>query len=148
MNAMARSTAQRPAGGTPPLRQAGRAPNLMAVPPAEQEPIVMNLRKPLFAAAALAAAYVNTSAALSPALARGAEGVTISYADLNLANPAGRAVLDRRIAAAARQVCGQYLIGELKWAEMSRECRVEVTASAAIPGATRLASLRVSRAAF
>jgi len=108
----------------------------------------MNLRKPLFAVAALAAAYVNTSAAISPAAAHGADGVAISYADLNLANPAGRAALDRRIAAAARQVCGQFLITELKWAEMSRACRVEVIASAQAPGAARLASLRVSRAAY
>ncbi len=108
----------------------------------------MNVRKPLFAVAALAAAYVNTSAAISPAMAQGAEAVTISYANLNLANAAGRAVLDRRIAAAARQVCGQYLITELKWAEMSRECRVEVTASAQLPGRPQLASLRVSRAAY
>ena len=108
----------------------------------------MNLRKPLFAAAALAAAYVNTSAALSPAAAQDADGVAVSYADLNLASPAGRAVLDRRIAAAARQVCGNYLITELKWAEMSRACRAEVTASAQLPGAAQLASLRVSRAAY
>lgn len=104
----------------------------------------MFVRKSLFAAAALAAAFAN----IAPAAARTGGAVEVSYADLNLANPAGRAALDRRIAFAARQVCGQFLNTELKWAELSRACRADVTEAARIPGATRLASLRVSRAAY
>lgn len=105
---------------------------------------VMFVRKPLFAVAALVAAFVN----IAPVAAQTGEAVVVSYADLNLANAAGRAALDRRIAFAARQVCGQFLITELEWAEMSRACRVDVTEAVRIPGATRLAGLRVSRAAY
>ena len=51
------------------------APRTRGRPPGQAGAKTMNVRKPLFAAAALAAAYVNTSAAISPAMAQGAEGV-------------------------------------------------------------------------
>jgi UrcA family protein len=44
-------------------------------------------------------------AATAPANAETVRTATVAYADLNLASPAGRATLNRRIDAAARQVC-------------------------------------------
>lgn len=41
---------------------------------------------------------------MAPALAQG-QSMNVPYADLNLATPAGRAALDKRIEAAARKVC-------------------------------------------
>ena len=55
------------------------------------------------AGAALFAAFCLT-VAVAPAAAEPVSR-TVSYADLNLSNPAGRAALDARIKAAARAVC-------------------------------------------
>ena len=55
------------------------------------------------AGAALFATFC-LSAAAAPAAAEPVSR-SVSYADLNLANPAGRAVLETRIKAAARAVC-------------------------------------------
>lgn len=49
-------------------------------------------------------AIVCLTAAVGPAAAEPVRR-TVSYADLNLAHPAGRAVLEARIKAAARAVC-------------------------------------------
>lgn len=49
--------------------------------------------------------------------------VTVSYADLNLANPAGFQTLHRRIEAAARSVCGDGMDSQvLEVREASRDC--------------------------
>jgi UrcA family protein len=44
----------------------------------------------------------------TPALAQADDAATrrVSYADLDLSSPAGRAVLDRRLTSAVRAVCG------------------------------------------
>jgi len=113
----------------------------------------MSSRKSVLAAAALAAAFLSSGFAAAPAAARTVSSVTVSYADLNLAAAAGRAVLDRRIAAAARQLCGQYAPVELKAIALSRACQADVTASAraqrpALATASNNVSFRVSRAAY
>jgi len=112
----------------------------------------MSPRKTILAAA-FAAAFLNTGVAVTPAAAQTADSVTISYADLNLANAAGRAVLDRRIAHAARQVCGQFAPVELRRNSLSRACQADVIASAeaqrsAIVLASNNANVRVSRTAY
>ncbi len=56
------------------------------------------------AAGAAVFATVCLAAATGPAAAAPVSR-TVSYADLNLANPAGRAVLNARIKTAARAVC-------------------------------------------
>lgn len=48
------------------------------------------------------AAMAVATAAVSPAET---PSITVSYADLNLASPAGRAALETRVARAARRVC-------------------------------------------
>lgn len=68
------------------------------------------LRRPILALAAAAAGFLATSLVVSPASAQASTLIAISYDDLNLANPSGRAVLDRRIAGAARQICGGSML--------------------------------------
>ena len=42
--------------------------------------------------------------------------VAVPYADLNLANPVGAAILERRIEAGAKQACGERSIFEMtRW---------------------------------
>lgn len=112
----------------------------------------MSVRSSILAVAAAAAGLATVSLGASPAFAGQLESVEVQYQDLNLANSAGRATLDRRIAAAARQVCGEYLTVELKWAEIARACQNDVIAAAApqrdaLVGGQRYAAVRVSRAA-
>jgi UrcA family protein len=112
----------------------------------------MSVRSSILAVAAVAAGFATIGLGAAPAAAGQLDAVLVPHQDLNLANPAGQATLDRRISAAARQVCGDYLLIELKWNEMARACRQEVIASAAsqrnaLVGGQRHAAMRVSRAA-
>lgn len=105
----------------------------------------------------LAAAALVAGTAAVPALAQGQETVTISYADLNLANQAGREAFDRRIAGAVAELCGAVNPVELGRAAIGRACIAETLAAvqpqrdAAIGhrGTVEVANLtvRVSRAA-
>jgi UrcA family protein len=113
---------------------------------------MMSVRSSVLAVAAVAAGLATVSFAAVPAAAGQLDAVEVQYQDLNLANDAGRAALDSRISAAARQVCGDYMPTELKWREMARACQRDVIASAApqrnaLVGGQRYAALRVSRAA-
>ena len=112
----------------------------------------MSVRSSILAVAAVAAGLATVSLGAAPAVAGQLESAEVQYQDLNLANASGRATLDRRISAAARQVCGEYLTIELKWREMARACQNDVIASAApqrnaLVSGQRTAALRVSRAA-
>ena len=119
----------------------------------------MSLRSIALAALACAAATVSMTAA-TPASAADilvtpdVVAVSVSYADLNLASAAGRAQLDRRIANAARDICGSYQPLDLRMFSLTRACRADAIASARIPtnvasndGALRMTGHRVSRAA-
>jgi UrcA family protein len=57
------------------------------------------MNKPVLTLAAMASAFVSAPAFAAPASA------TVRTADLNLASPAGREVLARRISFAAKRVC-------------------------------------------
>jgi len=70
--------------------------------------------------------------------------VRISYADLNLASAEGRARLDRRIAGAARGICGSFFPADLRMGALVHDCREGAIASARLP--TALASLAGARA--
>ena len=77
------------------------------------------------------AAFAATSLVTCPAAAQTAPTrVAVEYGDLNLASDIGRAAFDNRIAYAARQLCGDYLHTELKWAAMSQSCQADVIAGA------------------
>ena len=90
----------------------------------------MFIRSSVLAAAALVAGFVNLGLAAAPAFAQPAEGIAVSYADLNLSSAAGREVLDRRIANAAGQLCGEFRAVELGWAAAVEACRAETIALA------------------
>ena len=67
--------------------------------------------------------------ATSPALASASEqppSVTVSHADLDLANNAGRATLERRVASAIKRVCGEHPAPTLLYEHRRvRKCRTE-----------------------
>lgn len=106
----------------------------------------MFVRSTFLAFAALAAAC--------PAAAQTQDSILVGYSDLNLSSPAGREAFQGRVAAAARQVCGEYQPLELKMIAISRACQARAIASAETRlsqnlagGDVQLASLEVSRAA-
>ena len=112
----------------------------------------MSVRSSILAVAAVAAGLATLSLGAAPAVAGQLETVEVKYQDLNLAHASGQAILDRRISAAARRVCGEFLNIELEWRQMSRACQNDVIASAApqrnaLISGQRYAALRVSRAA-
>ena len=112
----------------------------------------MSVRSSVLAVAAVAAGLATAAFAAAPAAAGELDAVQVQYQDLNLSHASGRATLDRRISAAARQLCGDYMLTELKWREMSRVCQQDVIASAApqrnaLLSGQSYAALRVSRAA-
>jgi UrcA family protein len=74
---------------------------------------------------ALAAA---TLATLSPAAFAAEPSRTVRYADLNLANPEGRAQLDRRIASAAGALCGFAHSADLAAQSAVARCRAATLA--------------------
>jgi len=59
-------------------------------------------------AAGVSAAAILSTASTAHAFAGEAKQVRVSYADLNLANAAGRQTFQRRLNQAAEQVCGPY----------------------------------------
>lgn len=88
----------------------------------------MSVRTSVLAAAAVAAMIANV-AAVAPALAQTAPSVEVFYGDLNLAGTSGRNALDRRIASAAAQLCGEARAVELTWNAAVQACRTETIAS-------------------
>lgn len=118
----------------------------------------MSLRSIALAATACVAATLSMTAARAAAadITIMPETITVrvSYADLNLASSEGRARLDRRIASAARSICGSFFPADLEMAVLVRDCREDAIASARIPTAVAsndravvLTGHRVSRAA-
>jgi UrcA family protein len=117
---------------------------------------MMSLRSIALAATACAAATLSMTA--TPAAAADITvmpdtvTVRVSYADLDLASAEGRARLDRRIAGAARGICGAYFPIDLRTAALVQDCRADAIASARIPTAVAsnavvLTGHRLSRAA-
>jgi UrcA family protein len=93
----------------------------------------MTMRKTmLFAAALLAAISAMPAAAQAPA------SRAVGHAGLDLATPAGRAALDRRIASAVESVCGSYAGASSDEAREIDRCR----AAARTGIATQLAALQ------
>ena len=78
-------------------------------------------------AAALAAFAFAAPAAASPA---GEESVAVSYAGLDLSKPADAALLDVRLRAAAREVCGTADARNLSLSAQADACQKEAIARA------------------
>jgi len=79
---------------------------------------------------ALAAAALAASALSSPAAAAAPAGETIavSYAGLDLANPADAARFDGRLKAAARDLCGEAPALDLRLSGLVEACKADVMA--------------------
>ena len=77
-------------------------------------------------------AMIVASALVIPTVSQAAEvnSVRVSYADLNLANQAGRAALHGRVAHAARSVCEIEDSREYKLATATNACRSDAIAAA------------------
>ncbi len=84
------------------------------------------LRRPNLALAAATAALLTTSLAATPASAQTPALVQVSYSDLNLANEEGRAIFDRRIEGAARELCGDYMLRIPSLAAYHQACMAQV----------------------
>lgn len=104
----------------------------------------MSLRTIALAAAACAATALSAAPAAASDIVVAPETVTvrISYADLNLATPEGRARLDRRIAGAARSICGNFHPAQLEMFALIQNCRQDAIASARLPAALADAGAR------
>lgn len=86
----------------------------------------------VIAASVLTAASILGGTA-APAFAQPAAAAptrVVSYADLNLSSAAGRAVLDSRLNAAVRDVCGQAYPIDLNSVGQVVQCRQETLAAA------------------
>ena len=83
----------------------------------------MFVRPSILAAAAFTAGLLSLGAVAAPAFAQEASSITVTYADLNLASPLGRTILDRRIAGAASQLCGTARDIDLNQSAAVDECR-------------------------
>jgi UrcA family protein len=68
----------------------------------------------------LVGALALAAAPLGPAAGAHANAVRVSYADLDLGQPQGRAELDARLAKAARSVCRPEVLGDYAF---SGSCR-------------------------
>jgi UrcA family protein len=71
------------------------------------------------------AALLTASVLVVPTVTQAAKAnfVRVSYADLNLANEAGATALERRIAYAARSVCGEADLRDLRLMRATNVCR-------------------------
>ena len=90
------------------------------------------LKTSLVIAASLLTAASILGGTAAPAFAQPAAAAptrVVSYADLNLASAAGRAVLDRRINAAVRDVCGHAYPIDLASVDQVLQCRQETLAA-------------------
>lgn len=92
----------------------------------------------------LAMAAIASAATIAPTVA--AEPVTVTSivrtADLDLASPVGQRELDKRIAKAAREVCGSASIVDLEGSNDVRACRKATIAEAAAQREQLLAAAR------
>jgi UrcA family protein len=79
--------------------------------------------------AALSVSGLTVPAAAQTA-AVSAESVSVNVADIDVATPAGAAVLDRRIEAAASDVCHKPDIRQLKQMAEWEECKASAKAGA------------------
>lgn len=86
-------------------------------------------------------------AAEAPRTSVDVDSVVVRYGDLNLQDDAGVAQLQRRLEAAAAQVCGRADPRDMKLAALTRQCvDAAVMRAVAEVGSPQLARLNASRA--
>ena len=89
----------------------------------------MTARSLLFSLVAAAALYPS-SASADPIVVEAAPTVSVSFADLDITTEAGRETLYKRIAGAAKKVCGTRPAQDLKLIMSNAQCRKEALSSA------------------
>lgn len=82
----------------------------------------------MFTRLVLSAALLGL-ATTAPAAARETASAAVFYGDLDLNKAEGRAMLDRRLARAERQVCGSYPMRDVTRIAAYRECLAEARSS-------------------
>lgn len=79
-------------------------------------------------------ALIASAATIAPTVAQASEPATVTSivptADLDLSSADGQRQLDRRIARAAREVCGSVSDADLEGRNEVRRCRAETIAAA------------------
>ena len=106
----------------------------------------MTARSIIFSLAAAAAVLLPAAATAAPILVEAAPSVKVHFADLNIAAPAGRQTLDRRIAGAAKRVCGDGFDLNVKMAQAERSC-IKTAVSSANPQVEDVLAKRTQLAA-
>lgn len=104
----------------------------------------MTARSLAFSLVAAASLY-PLSATAAPILVEAVPTAKVSFADLDLTAEAGKASLSRRIAAAAKQVCGTPSARELNTILARERCRKNAVASANMQ-VERLVATRLAKA--
>jgi UrcA family protein len=89
----------------------------------------MTARSLIFSMVAAAALYPASASAAS-IVVEAAPSVKVSFADLDIGAETGRETLSRRIAVAAKQVCGTPSERNLKFIMANTQCRKEAVSSA------------------
>ena len=98
---------------------------------------------------ALSIALLAASLSVTPAFAQDnappERSRVVSFADLDLASEAGQSKLDRRIRAAAKQVCGTASDADIEGKNEVRACRAETYGQASRQVAVAIASAQSSQ---
>jgi UrcA family protein len=107
----------------------------------------MTARSLLFSLVAAAALY-PASATAAPIVVEAVPSVKVSFADLDMSAESGRKTLSKRVAGAAKMVCGTPSGREIKAFSASAQCRKNALSSANLQVerllATRLAAAQRS----
>jgi UrcA family protein len=105
----------------------------------------MIARSLLFSLVAAAALY-PASATAAPIVVEAVPTVKVAFADLDMGAEAGRKALSKRVAGAAKQVCGTPSARDVKAFTVSKRCR-ENALSSANSQIERLLTTRLASAA-
>lgn len=94
------------------------------------------------AAALTTSLLVGTTALAAPSAER---TISVSYADLDVTTPAGRAALERRVAAAAKQVCANDGLIDPRARLLASQCRATASTRALTKVDAMIAAAETSR---
>ncbi|MBC2776309.1 UrcA family protein [Parasphingopyxis marina] len=83
---------------------------------------------------------LSPSPALAEPVSADPASAAVSFDDLNLNDPADRSILQRRVRAAAQEVCGTGYSFDLRGRNQARECVALTVQSVALPQPSALAS--------
>ena len=102
----------------------------------------------LLIAIALSTSFIVADAAVARPSSGDQRSTLVRYGDLDLADPAGVATLDRRLEAAVSRICSPADSGDLISQREVRRCRAEARLSATSQRTHAIASAEQSRIQF